>query len=364
MDLLTAFGAGATLWTAFHFLPARTKLSTDEVILKVWENTGIYTTEGKTKIFPVKKDGVWFLPYGLSLKDIEKTLPAIAYQLNAHIEMEVKGKAIIFNIFPGNLPTKIPYDTIDLSKYKLGLVIGQTRKEDCYVLDMDDSKPYIIVAGAVGMGKSNFINQALWQMTENYTPEQVKFYLIDLKLGVELDRWRKSPYTEKYCWEIDSKDKDDPKSDKLVPLLRDIKKTIKERMKLFKDHGVLKIDEYNALPGITPLPYIVLIIDEYAELRRNKDAEEQVQSIAQIGRASGVKIIMCLQRPSATNLSTDIRGLITERLTFALPDRTNSEIVLDMAGAEKLSNKGRCLLLTGSKLIEAQTMLSRKIAPS
>ena len=78
------------------------------------------------------------------------------------------------------------------------------------------------------MGKSNFINQALTQIVENYSPQYVQFYLIDLKLGVELDRWRTSEHTTQYCWEIDSKDKDDPKNEKTCAV---VKRVLKRKSK-------------------------------------------------------------------------------------------------------------------------------------
>lgn len=347
MDLLTAFAVGSVAWTAAQFIPGRNP-TTDDLILETWKQLGI---QNKDKLLPQKKNGAWFLPAGISPKDISKSIPALSYQLNADVEMEVRGKAVYLRIFPGSLPNSVTYELQDLSKYNLGLTIGKTRKKDCYVFDMDDTHPYLIVAGAPGQGKSNFIAQSLKQISANYEPEHVQWFLVDLKLGVELKRFSKGeyePYCGGYCWES--------KGDKLSKLLNYLLREIRRRMKLFETAGVLKIDEYNALPGVEPLPYLLLGIDEYAELKRNKEAEEKIQSIAQMGRAAGIRILLCLQRPSSTNLSTDIRGLIVDRLTFRLPDRVNSEIVLDVAGAEELPCPGRCLLLHGADLLQAQVM--------
>lgn len=267
--------------------------------------------------------------------------------------MEVRGKAVLLHIFPGSLPSNLPYETQDLSKYRLGLAIGKTRKKDCYIFDMNDTHPYLIVAGAPGQGKSNFLAQALRQISENYSPQTVQWFLVDLKLGVELKRFSRGeyePYCGGYAW--------DTRGNDLDSMLGSLNREIRRRMILFDDAGVLRIDEYNALPDIEKLHYLLLVIDEYAELRRDKKAEEKLQSIAQTGRAAGIRILLSTQRPSATNLSTDIRGLIADRLTFRLPDRTNSEIVLDLPGAEELPCPGRCLLLHGAHLLEAQVMRS------
>jgi S-DNA-T family DNA segregation ATPase FtsK/SpoIIIE len=350
MDLLSTFAVGATLWTVGNIIPLRHKMIEEEIILETWKQTGTMNKDG---LLPEKKNGAWFLPAGLSQKDIEKSVPALSYQLNADVELEWRGKALYLRIFPGSLPTSLLYETQDLSKYKLGLTIGKTRKKDCYVFDMNDTHPYLIVAGAPGQGKSNFLAQALRQISENYSPEQVQWYLVDLKLGVELKRFSRNeyePYCGGYAW--------DTRGNHLEAMLGSLSREIRRRMITFDEAGVLKIDEYNALPDTEKLPYLLLVIDEYAELRRQKEAEEKLQSLLQIGRAAGLRCLLSTQRPSATNLSTDIRGLIADRLTFRLPDRTNSEIVLDLPGAEELPCPGRCLLLHGAHLLEAQVMRS------
>jgi len=347
MDPLTLFCAGATLWTALHFIPGRTKLNQDELILKTWEQTG---TTNKECLLPVKKKGAWFLPAGLSPRDIEKTIPALAYQLNAHIEMETRGKAVLLHVHPGQLPRKVPYTLQDLSRCKLGLVMGHTWTEACLTFDLNDSNPYILTAGGVGMGKSNWLNLVLRQINDNYTPDQVQYFLIDLKLGVELGQWADSPMCAGTCW--------DPSTDQLPAMLGYLTREVRRRMKLFKKHGVYKVDEYNRL-DVKQLPYLLLVVDEYAELNRDKDAEDKLQSLLQIGRAAGLRVIMSTQRPTHDNINTSIKGLIPTRLCFSVADRVNSDVVLDQSGAEDLGGiPGRALLLSGARLREVQVMIA------
>ena len=346
IDPLTAFAIGSVAWTALQFMPS--KYGQDELILKTWEQLGI---TNKDKLLPEKKNGAWFLPAGLSPKDIEKSIPALSYQLNADVETELRGKAIYLRIYPGSLPNQVNYELQDLSKHNLGLTIGKTRRKECYIFDMNDTHPYLIIAGAPGQGKSNFISQSLKQISQNYEPEQVQWFLVDLKLGVELKRFSQGDYESYcggYCWETTG--------NKLAKLLSFLNREVRRRMKLFEPAGVLKIDEYNSRPDVEQIPYLLIVIDEYAELRRAKEAEEKLQSLLQIGRAAGVRCLLSTQRPSSTNLSTDIRGLIADRLSFRLPDKVNSEIVLDLAGAEELPCPGRCLLLHGASLVQAQVM--------
>ncbi len=105
MDALTLFGIGETIYTALNLIPPRSNLKQDEIITETFKQLGIQNKDG---LLPVQKKGVWYLPAGLSPKDIQKAIPAMSYQLNADVEMEIKGKAILLNVYPGTLPTNIP----------------------------------------------------------------------------------------------------------------------------------------------------------------------------------------------------------------------------------------------------------------
>lgn len=98
MEALTLFGIGATVYTALNFIPARSALRQDEIITETFKQLGIQNRDG---LLPMKKNSVWYLPAGLSPKDIQKAIPALSYQFNADVEMEVRGKAILLNIYPG-----------------------------------------------------------------------------------------------------------------------------------------------------------------------------------------------------------------------------------------------------------------------
>lgn len=343
IDLLTGFGVGAILWTAAHFLPPG-KPTTDELIRETWRQCGVKNKDG---MLPEKKKGVWFLPAGLSPADIERSLPAVEYQINHKIEMEVRGKAVVLNLYPP-LPKNVPYKGQDLTKYRLGLVLGKTLKSECLVLDLNDSSPYVLMSGGVGMGKSNSLNVILSQLNDNYQPSSLQYYLVDLKLGVELGPWADSPLCGGHAWD---------KGKELTGVLGYLKREVKRRMKQFRAAGVYKIDEWNKLPDKEALPYLLLVIDEYAELGRDKGTEADIQHLLQIGRASGLRAIISTQRPTHDLISTSIKGLIPTRICFSVADGTNSEVVLDQRGAEKLGGvPGRALLLHGASLCELQAM--------
>lgn len=334
LDPLTAFGIGSLIYTALHFIPSR-KPTQDDLILSTWNNMGITNKDG---LLPVKKDGVWFLPAGLSPKDIERTIPALSYQLEQNIEMELKGKAIILHNYPP-LPNHIPYRQQDLSKYKLGLVMGKTNKKECLVLDCNDTTPFYLMAGLRGMGKSNAIKLIIRQWQEyGYEPDYLNYFLIDLKLGVELGQYADSPLCKGTCY--------DPDTQQLDAMLGYLRRELRRRMKLFFDKGVFKIDEYNSIPGVERLPYLMVIIDEYAELQRDKEIESKLLSLLQTGRAAGIRCILSTQRPTHDLVNSSIKAQFDTRLCFSVADRTNSEVILDVGGAEKLEGiPGRAILL-------------------
>ena len=230
-------------------------------------------------------------------------------------------------------------------------MLGRANDKDCLIIDLNDSCPYILVAGGVGMGKSNWINLILNQITVNYSPEQVQYFLIDLKLGVELGPWSDDDMCQGTCW--------DPTTDQLAAMLSYLNREVRRRMKLFKRMGVYKIDEYNKLDDVERLPYLLLIVDEYAEIGRDKEIEAKLQSLLAIGRASGLRVCISTQRPTHDLISTSIKGLIPTRLCFSVADHTNSQVVLDQGGAEDLGGiPGRALLLHGARVRQVQVMMS------
>jgi DNA segregation ATPase FtsK/SpoIIIE-like protein len=304
---------------------------------------GIKARHGDQTLLPEKKGGAWFLPAGLSPADIERSLPALSYQLNAEVEMEVRGKAVFLCLFPP-LPPNVPYELINLKSYNLGLVLGKSNRSDALVHDLNDSSPYIIIAGGVGMGKSNSLNVMLSQIEANYCREQVEWHLVDLKLGVEFGPWADSPLCASTCFE----------AKRLPDMLSDLSREVRRRMKLFKRLGVYKIDDYNKL-DVAQLPYLLLVVDEYAEISREKEVEGQMQSLLQIGRAGGLRVIISTQRPTGDNISTSIKGLIPARLCFSVADQVNSRVVLDAGGAEQLGgHPGRGILLSGARYTKVQ----------
>jgi DNA segregation ATPase FtsK/SpoIIIE-like protein len=294
---------------------------------------------------------VYYLPDGMTPKAIEKVLPELEYSLQAKVKMTVKGKAVILTISDSKLLDFYPMVNHEF-RQGLTIPIGYSH-EGLVTLDFaSDSHNFLLIGGNPGTGKSNFINGMINALTNNYTPDQVQLVLFDLKLGVELGEWENLPHVWHTVY--------DPMNRKLEHVLQEIEKKIRSRMKKFKAAGVRKITQYNALPDVESLPFILLVVDEFGELhdKAGDEQEKRIKSILQLGRAAGVKACLATQRPTVDNISGSIKALSTDRICFRVADELNSRVILDRPGGESLPDvPGRCIFLTGAEFLEVQTML-------
>ena len=197
--------------------------------------------------------------------------------------------------------------------------------------------PHMLIAGATGSGKSVCINDIIVSMVYKSSPQDVRFILVDPKM-VEMTMYGSLPHL-------------------LIPVVTDPKKAagamrwaVKEmtdRYKMFSEQNARNIDRFNERvekPG-DKLPRIVVIIDELADLMMvaPDEVEDSIRRIAQLGRAAGIHLILATQRPDATVITGLIKANIPSRAAFAVSSATNSRIILDMGGAEKLLGHGDML---------------------
>ncbi|MCX6704260.1 MAG: DNA translocase FtsK, partial [Candidatus Woesebacteria bacterium] len=197
--------------------------------------------------------------------------------------------------------------------------------------------PHILIAGQTGSGKSVCINAFLGSILFRASPTEVKLILVDPK-RVELTHYNGIPH-------LLSPVIVDP--NKVISALRWIMAEMERRYKLFAQAGARNIDSYNEAAGFQALPYIVLFIDELADIMLFSpvEVEDAITRIAQMSRATGIHMVLATQRPSVDVITGLIKANIPCRIAFAVASQVDSRVILDTQGAEKLLGKGDMLYL-------------------
>ncbi len=224
------------------------------------------------------------------------------------------------------------------SKSKLHVALGKDVTGQTAFCDIS-KMPHLLVAGTTGSGKSVCLNTMIMSILYRANPDEVKFVMIDPK-AVEFPVYNGIPHL-------------------LVPVVTDSRKAagalgwavieMEKRYKLLAENGVRNIAGYNELckrnKELEPMPHIVIIIDEFADLMMvaGNEVESSVCRIAQKARAAGMHLVIATQRPSADIFTGLIKSNIPSRIALSVSSKVNSQIIIDMLGAEKLHGKGDML---------------------
>ncbi len=223
----------------------------------------------------------------------------------------------------------------EVDKYELPLILGKDITGKTMITDLGKI-PHLLVAGATGTGKSVAINSLLTGLLMTKTPDEVKFILVDPKMGVEMGMYNGIPHL-------------------LTPVITDsalvtnaLEWVIGEMMKRYtqlKQVHAKKLAEYNAKMGYVAMPYIVVVIDEMADLMLTSgvEVETKIQRLAQMGRAVGIHLILATQKPTVDVITGLIKSNIPGRMAFAVSTLMDSRVILDEAGAETLLGSGDML---------------------
>jgi DNA segregation ATPase FtsK/SpoIIIE, S-DNA-T family len=197
--------------------------------------------------------------------------------------------------------------------------------------------PHLLIAGATGSGKSVGLNSMICSMLLNATPEEVKFIMIDPKL-LELSVYDGIPH-------LIAPVVTHPK--KAAAALQWAVREMERRYCVLAEHGVRSLDGYNRTHPDARLPYLVVVIDELADLMlvARRDVEDALTRLAQMARASGIHLLVATQRPSVDVLTGIIKANFPARLSFQVSSRPDSRTILDSIGAERLLGKGDMLFL-------------------
>lgn len=236
------------------------------------------------------------------------------------------------------------YENADM---ELPLGIGRTISGDVFVADLAQM-PHLLVAGATGQGKSVGLNVMLMSLLSKRTPDELQLILIDPK-QVELNLYSK----------IDNSYLAAPVITETIDAentLNSLSELMDERYGKLNYAGVRNIKEYNTLNPSERMPYIVTVIDEYGDLimTSGKQMEQTICRLAQKARAVGIHLILSTQRPSVTIVTGNIKANFPTRIAFRTTTGTDSRVILDQLGAEKLAGKGDMLFYDSNGTMRMQ----------
>lgn len=224
---------------------------------------------------------------------------------------------------------------------KLTVALGKAISGSAIVADLG-KMPHLLIAGATGSGKSVCVNTLITSILFKATPEEVKLLMVDPKM-VELANYNGIPHLISPVV---------TNAKKAAGALRWAVREMENRYELFSQAGVRDISRYNQMfttntagEGQKPLPYIVIIIDELADLMMvaPADVEDAICRLAQMARAAGMHLVVATQRPSVDVITGLIKANIPSRISFAVSSQVDSRTILDVGGAEKLLGKGDML---------------------
>ncbi len=293
------------------------------------------------------------------INNLEKDIARVMAAKHVRILAPIPGKTVVGVEIPNNNPELIYFRSIVESKpYKeskslLSLAIGKTAEGTPFTFDLD-KMPHILVAGTTGSGKSVCINTIIMSILYRATPEEVKFILVDPK-KIELSVYKAlEPYHL-----ITSEDIDEyvvTNAQNAIYMLRSALIEMEARYNKLDATSVRNIGEYNEKMKEDKepiMPYVVIVIDELAELMSNPatktDIELPIQRIAQMARAVGIHLVVATQRPSVDVITGLIRSNIPARIAFNVATRIDSRTILDTGGAETLLGNGDMLFLPPGK---------------
>ncbi len=290
---------------------------------------------------------------GTKLKNITSSLEDIRRELcttSLMVTPSVSSATLLFQ-YPKDKFDIIDFNEIinskefcDINKnYELPINIGVDILGSPIIEDLS-KMPHLLVGGTTGSGKSVGLNTFILSLISSKLPSELKLVLIDPK-KVEFSLYNNQKYL--YCPVItETKD--------AINTLNHLTKVMDERYELFSQNLCKNIKDYNKKAS-TPLPYIVCVIDEFADLiATNPLVEKDVMRLAQKARASGIHLILATQRPSVDVITGVLKANFPTRLSYKVASNADSRTILDDAGAENLIGRGDCLFLSSTgKIIRA-----------
>ena len=302
------------------------------------------------------------------IKNLEDDIALSLSALGIRIIAPIPGKGTIGIEVPNQQPEMVPMrniiasDKFQHSNFDLPIALGKTISNETFIADLA-KMPHLLMAGATGQGKSVGLNAILVSLLYKKHPAQIKFVLVDPK-KVELTLFNK--IERHFLAKLpNSEDAIITDNTKVIHTLNSLCIEMHNRYALLQDAMVRNIKEYNAKfisrklnpnDGHKFLPYIVVVVDEFADLimTAGKEVEAPIARLAQLARAIGIHLIIATQRPSVNIITGTIKANFPARIAFRVTSKIDSRTILDFGGAEQLIGRGDMLLSTGNDLIRIQ----------
>lgn len=302
------------------------------------------------------------------IRNLEDDIALSLAALGIRIIAPIPGKGTIGIEIPNSNPEIVAMRSVMATekfrdtKAELPLVLGRTISNEVYIADLT-KMPHLLIAGATGQGKSVGINGILTSILYKKHPSQVKLVLIDPK-KVELNLY--SALERHFLAKLEHFEEPiitDTKQ--VIHVLKSLCVEMDSRYDLLKMAGARNLREYNdkfmarrlnPRKGHRFMPYIVLVIDEFADLMMTagKEIEAPIARLAQLARAIGIHLILATQRPSVNVITGIIKANFPARISFRVTSKVDSRTILDTGGADQLIGRGDLLLSTGSDLVRIQ----------
>ncbi|SMO51152.1 DNA segregation ATPase FtsK/SpoIIIE, S-DNA-T family [Saccharicrinis carchari] len=303
------------------------------------------------------------------IKNLEDDIALSLAALGIRIIAPMPGKGTIGIEVPNSEPEIVSMKTIisskkfQTTKFELPIALGKTIANETFVIDLAKA-PHMLVAGATGQGKSVGLNAIITSLLYKKHPSQIKFVLVDPK-KVELNIYSK--IERHFLAKLPDEEDEAIITDvaKVVTTLNSLTIEMDARYDLLKKAHARNVKEYNhkfVKRSLNPekghrfLPYIIVIIDEFADLimTAGKEVEMPIARIAQLARAVGIHMIVATQRPSTNIITGVIKANFPTRVAFKVASMIDSRTILDSPGANQLIGRGDMLITQGSDLVRVQ----------
>jgi S-DNA-T family DNA segregation ATPase FtsK/SpoIIIE len=302
------------------------------------------------------------------IKNLEDDIALSLAALGIRIIAPIPGKGTIGIEVPNQDPAIVSMRSVIASpkfqnaEMELPIVFGKTISNETFVVDLA-KMPHLLMAGATGQGKSVGLNAILTSLLYSKHPAEVKFVLVDPK-KVELTLFNK--IERHYLAKLpDSEEAIITDNSKVINTLNSLCIEMDQRYDILKDAMCRNLKEYNTkfkarklnpANGHRFLPYIVLVVDEFADLimTAGKEVETPIARLAQLARAIGIHLIIATQRPSVNVITGMIKANFPARISFRVMQKVDSRTILDSGGADQLIGRGDMLYTAGNELIRIQ----------